>query len=726
MKHTGQDAEIKNTLDFLTDMSNGFSQHLEEASKVTDSIVAAFINGEKHKVKNDHTDGTALFLHRNKIAEKRDGKLWITNSGWMTKTTKERLNGLPNVSIIQKSGDWYLNGEKWDGDWIEVGDIEKEPELNEAKKKTSMKMEMDTNGNRVLRISSPEGSFTIQTNTNLPDIHSRKIKLDSKEAFDYVDEYLKKHGSTGKRQAVWNAYGVYSGFDKSMNESLEQLNENTKPINKKADGEFGYMAYWDKKRKLVAVYAPDTYEAKIRLMKFYKTKSTSDFSSVMKAEDDDGKQITHNANVLESAQQNLDEDSVGIPVINALKMLMAAGLKETDFKEAYGKLQDKSVSNKEYITMDNVKAVAKKYGLTLGKNVFEAYSDKNKKIDIYIDGEYAASTKWSKTTKEAIAKYKEYNPIVKTRKITAQLAEEFQLDEAKFNVKDASAIDFLSMISGTRKDNFADWAKSAGFSVDKMYQHAITQNTKGGLKAATEFGKDIMTLRVGDPSKPAYKKLESNLKKMFGESVEQLDTKTAAAVEQSGEANDVDDMLPESLYQLDEFADVGVNDNKWQPEIEPIARGIYTFNIWKNKVKSEWYGYAYVTRNGKMLAYTTGKTRPEAILALKKLVKANSKSDTATKIDEIFGLFSGKPITPEPVETEIETWTPNLKSMGYGRYTLTFWKRKGASEWYGYVSNMRDGKMKIAYIEPESSESGIIRKLKAAVTQGVELSPVNP
>lgn len=575
MKHTGQDAEIKNTLDFLTDMSNGFSQHLEEASK---------------------------------------------------------------------------------------------------KKKTSMKMEMDTNGNRVLRISSPEGSFTIQTNTNLPDIHSRKIKLDSKEAFDYVDEYLKKHGSTGKRQAVWNAYGVYSGFDKSMNESLEQLNENTKPINKKADGEFGYMAYWDKKRKLVAVYAPDTYEAKIRLMKFYKTKSTSDFSSVMKAEDDDGKQITHNANVLESAQQNLDEDSVGIPVINALKMLMAAGLKETDFKEAYGKLQDKAVSNKEYITMDNVKAVAKKYGLTLGKNVFE----------------------------------------------------EFQLDEAKFNVKDASAIDFLSMISGTRKDNFADWAKSAGFSVDKMYQHAITQNTKGGLKAATEFGKDIMTLRVGDPSKPAYKKLESNLKKMFGESVEQLDTKTAAAVEQSGEENDVDDMLPESLYQLDEFADVGVNDNKWQPEIEPIARGIYTFNIWKNKVKSEWYGYAYVTRNGKMLAYTTGKTRPEAILALKKLVKANSKSDTATKIDEIFGLFSGKPITPEPVETEIETWTPNLKSMGYGRYTLTFWKRKGASEWYGYVSNMRDGKMKIAYIEPESSESGIIRKLKAAVTQGVELSPVNP
>jgi hypothetical protein len=44
----------------------------------------------------------------------------ITNAGWRSNTTKERLNGLPNVSIQQKKGDWYLNGEVWNGQSTEV------------------------------------------------------------------------------------------------------------------------------------------------------------------------------------------------------------------------------------------------------------------------------------------------------------------------------------------------------------------------------------------------------------------------------------------------------------------------------------------------------------------------------------------------------------------------------------------------------------------------------
>jgi hypothetical protein len=89
--------------------------------KVTSSIQSAFYYGESKKVSNTHTDGKAIYLHGNKIAEKRDGYLWITNAGWQSNTTKERLNALACVSIQQKNGKWFLNGKEWNGEWINVG-----------------------------------------------------------------------------------------------------------------------------------------------------------------------------------------------------------------------------------------------------------------------------------------------------------------------------------------------------------------------------------------------------------------------------------------------------------------------------------------------------------------------------------------------------------------------------------------------------------------------------
>lgn len=76
--------------------------------------------GRRAAVGNSSTDGNALFLHGNKIAERRGGALWVTNAGWATSTTKERLNGLPRVRVQQKQGQWYLNGAPWDGEWKEV------------------------------------------------------------------------------------------------------------------------------------------------------------------------------------------------------------------------------------------------------------------------------------------------------------------------------------------------------------------------------------------------------------------------------------------------------------------------------------------------------------------------------------------------------------------------------------------------------------------------------
>ena len=46
---------------------------------------------------------------------KMDNTEVITTCGWPTRTTKDRLNALPNVHIHQLKGMWYLNGEKWDG-----------------------------------------------------------------------------------------------------------------------------------------------------------------------------------------------------------------------------------------------------------------------------------------------------------------------------------------------------------------------------------------------------------------------------------------------------------------------------------------------------------------------------------------------------------------------------------------------------------------------------------
>ena len=56
-----------------------------------------------------------LYLHDNLIASFEEDGLYIRNAGWFSKTTKERLNALPGISIVQKKGVWYLNGQKWDG-----------------------------------------------------------------------------------------------------------------------------------------------------------------------------------------------------------------------------------------------------------------------------------------------------------------------------------------------------------------------------------------------------------------------------------------------------------------------------------------------------------------------------------------------------------------------------------------------------------------------------------
>jgi hypothetical protein len=98
--------------------------------KITQNTINAFLNDDQIKIDNTQVivnanfgdPRTELYLFDNLIAQKRIGSktIQITNADWKSKTTKERLNALPGVSICQKKGDWDLNGNKWQGDWITI------------------------------------------------------------------------------------------------------------------------------------------------------------------------------------------------------------------------------------------------------------------------------------------------------------------------------------------------------------------------------------------------------------------------------------------------------------------------------------------------------------------------------------------------------------------------------------------------------------------------------
>ena len=88
--------------------------------KITTEAISAFelrkpFNKSNTSVVNENNI-TYLKLFGNKIAAMlSDGRVWISNAGWDSRTTKERLNGFQFVRIQQVKKRWYLNGTEWDG-----------------------------------------------------------------------------------------------------------------------------------------------------------------------------------------------------------------------------------------------------------------------------------------------------------------------------------------------------------------------------------------------------------------------------------------------------------------------------------------------------------------------------------------------------------------------------------------------------------------------------------
>jgi hypothetical protein len=94
---------------------------------ITFEACTLFMAGQQFKKSNTEVvvlpNVTVLKLFGNEIAYRYNDPektLSITNCGWKTATTKERLNGIDGVCIQQKKGDWYLNGKLWNGELINV------------------------------------------------------------------------------------------------------------------------------------------------------------------------------------------------------------------------------------------------------------------------------------------------------------------------------------------------------------------------------------------------------------------------------------------------------------------------------------------------------------------------------------------------------------------------------------------------------------------------------
>lgn len=95
--------------------------------KITKESIDAFMGGYSFKKQNMEIrvkgEGCYMFLHGNCIAIRTDEGIFISNAGWETLTTKERLNGLLDSlgleRIYQKRFIWYRGNTRFSYNFFE-------------------------------------------------------------------------------------------------------------------------------------------------------------------------------------------------------------------------------------------------------------------------------------------------------------------------------------------------------------------------------------------------------------------------------------------------------------------------------------------------------------------------------------------------------------------------------------------------------------------------------
>ena len=86
--------------------------------KITQQMKQAFDSGGSLFSGNTRVENGKVYLFGNLIVERRVDGVYVTNAGWFSATTKDRLNAF--VSVTQKDGEWFLNGEHWNGEWRKI------------------------------------------------------------------------------------------------------------------------------------------------------------------------------------------------------------------------------------------------------------------------------------------------------------------------------------------------------------------------------------------------------------------------------------------------------------------------------------------------------------------------------------------------------------------------------------------------------------------------------
>jgi hypothetical protein len=174
-------------------------------NQTTNKIVKAFLVGRPIKVGNSQSTGRAMYLFGNKIAEWREDGLWITNCGWQTVTTKERLNGIGmylNFWIAQRKGSWYITGNElggetyWSGDWVKVhNDLPDSIDFDTKSQDIIIEKYWVPNGHR--GHYDVRNSVLYQSDTGMWE-DSPYNSLEAKENIKECVDLLKKHGIKSK------------------------------------------------------------------------------------------------------------------------------------------------------------------------------------------------------------------------------------------------------------------------------------------------------------------------------------------------------------------------------------------------------------------------------------------------------------------------------------------------------------------------------------------------
>lgn len=102
--------------------------------KITRQSAQALIDGNSFNSGNMAVMGdesnSIMTLHGNTIATREGNKVLLTDSGWLTATTKERLNGVLSLigskwRLYQHQGEWYITDgcgvrKNWNGSLSET------------------------------------------------------------------------------------------------------------------------------------------------------------------------------------------------------------------------------------------------------------------------------------------------------------------------------------------------------------------------------------------------------------------------------------------------------------------------------------------------------------------------------------------------------------------------------------------------------------------------------